>query len=87
MRLINTSSRRGLSLSSSIECNSSDKERVKESPSGKVCLVMGAGDSIGGAVAKKFAQEGYVTAVARRHKHMLLPLVSEITSFGGSCVS
>ena len=38
-----------------------------EVTSGKgVCLVIGAGDATGGAIARRFAREGYVTCVTRR---------------------
>jgi len=32
----------------------------------KVCLVLGAGAGIGGAVTKKFAKEGYYAYLCRR---------------------
>jgi len=32
----------------------------------KVALVVGAGDSTGGAIARRFAREGYVACVTRR---------------------
>ena len=32
----------------------------------KAILVVGAGDATGGAIAKRFAREGYVACVARR---------------------
>lgn len=49
----------------------------------KAMLVMGAGDATGGAVAKRFAREGYVACVARRHAEKLEPLVQAIESAGG----
>ncbi|SDJ33301.1 SDR family oxidoreductase [Pseudomonas indica] len=49
----------------------------------KAMLVMGAGDATGGAVAKRFAREGYVACVARRHAEKLEPLVQDIESAGG----
>ncbi|WP_443191642.1 SDR family oxidoreductase [Pseudomonas indica] len=49
----------------------------------KAMLVMGAGDATGGAVAKRFAREGYVACVARRHSKKLEPLVQAIESAGG----
>ncbi|MBU3055115.1 SDR family oxidoreductase [Pseudomonas indica] len=49
----------------------------------KAMLVMGAGDATGGAVAKRFAREGYVACVARRHSEKLEPLVQAIESAGG----
>jgi NAD(P)-dependent dehydrogenase (short-subunit alcohol dehydrogenase family) len=32
----------------------------------KVVLVVGAGDATGGAIAKRFAQEGFIACVTRR---------------------
>jgi len=48
-----------------------------------VALVVGAGDFIGGAIAKRFAAGGYVAAVGRRKADQLAPLVSEIEGSGG----
>lgn len=45
--------------------------------------IMGAGDATGGAVARRFAREGYVAAVARRRAADLAPLVEAITADGG----
>ncbi|WP_137818724.1 SDR family oxidoreductase [Pseudomonas sp. 2FG] len=50
----------------------------------KAILVMGAGDATGGAIAKRFAREGYVACVARRHAEKLEPLVDEIVAAGGT---
>lgn len=50
----------------------------------KAILVMGAGDATGGAIAKRFAREGYVACVARRHADKLQPLVEAIAAEGGS---
>jgi len=49
----------------------------------KAMLVMGAGDATGGAIAKRFAREGYVACVARRTADKLQPLVAEIEGAGG----
>lgn len=49
----------------------------------KVCLVIGAGDATGGAVAKRFAREGYTVCVTRRSLEKLQPLMAEIQSTGG----
>ena len=46
-------------------------------------LVVGAGDATGGAIAKRFAREGYVACVARRQAEALGPLVAEIERDGG----
>ncbi len=49
----------------------------------KVALVVGAGDATGGAIARRFAREGFVACVARRHADKLEPLVRQIESAGG----
>ena len=49
----------------------------------KVVLVIGAGDATGGAIAKRFAREGYVACVTRRSADKLQPLVDEIRADGG----
>jgi NAD(P)-dependent dehydrogenase (short-subunit alcohol dehydrogenase family) len=52
-------------------------------PDTKVALVIGAGDSTGGAVARRFAREGFFTCVTRRHGDKLAPLVQRIEQDGG----
>ncbi len=55
-------------------------------PSGKgVCLVIGAGDATGGAIAKRFAKDGYIACVTRRSADKLQALKAEIESGGGVC--
>ncbi|CAI8949166.1 Short-chain alcohol dehydrogenase [Pseudomonas sp. IT-P44] len=49
----------------------------------KVVLVVGAGDATGGAIAKRFAQEGFVACVTRRSADKLQPLVDAIKAEGG----
>ncbi|NUT88972.1 SDR family oxidoreductase [Pseudomonas corrugata] len=49
----------------------------------KVVLVVGAGDATGGAIAKRFAQEGFVACVTRRSADKLAPLVEAIRARGG----
>ena len=49
----------------------------------KAILVIGAGDSTGGAIARRFAREGYVACVTRRHADKLKPLVEQIQAAGG----
>jgi NAD(P)-dependent dehydrogenase (short-subunit alcohol dehydrogenase family) len=49
----------------------------------KVALVIGAGDSTGGAIAKRFAREGYIACVTRRSADKLQPLVDSIRAEGG----
>lgn len=49
----------------------------------KAILVVGAGDATGGAVARRFAREGYVACVTRRSADKLEPLVAQIRAEGG----
>lgn len=49
----------------------------------KVALVVGAGDATGGAIARRFAREGYVACVTRRSADKLQPLVDGIRLEGG----
>ena len=44
----------------------------------RVCLVVGAGDAIGAAIARKFAAEGFAVCIVRRERHL-----DEINSAGG----
>ena len=44
---------------------------------------MGAGDATGGAVARRFAREGYFACVCRRNVDKLQPLVARIEQEGG----
>ncbi|MEO9898160.1 MAG: SDR family NAD(P)-dependent oxidoreductase [Paracoccaceae bacterium] len=46
-------------------------------------LIVGAGDYIGSAVARRFAQGGYRVSVGRRKGEKLEPLTSEINAAGG----
>jgi NAD(P)-dependent dehydrogenase (short-subunit alcohol dehydrogenase family) len=48
----------------------------------KAILVIGAGDATGGAIARRFAKEGYIACVVRRNGDKLAPLVSEIEALG-----
>jgi NAD(P)-dependent dehydrogenase (short-subunit alcohol dehydrogenase family) len=45
--------------------------------------VIGAGDYIGGAIARKFAAEGFIVYAGRRQGEKLAPLIAEITAQGG----
>ncbi|MGE0658754.1 MAG: SDR family oxidoreductase [Reyranellaceae bacterium] len=51
--------------------------------SNKVCLVVGAGDALGGAIARRFAREGFIACVVRRNADKLQPLVEAIAREGG----
>lgn len=46
-------------------------------------LIVGAGDATGGAIARRFAREGYLTCVTRRLVEHLDPLVTRIRAEGG----
>jgi NAD(P)-dependent dehydrogenase (short-subunit alcohol dehydrogenase family) len=48
--------------------------------------VVGAGDFIGAAIAKKFAAEGLMVFVGRRNGEKLAPLVADIEAAGGCAV-
>ncbi|MEA1079065.1 SDR family oxidoreductase [Marinobacter qingdaonensis] len=52
----------------------------------KVAVVIGAGDSTGGAIAKRFAREGYTVVPTRRTQESLTPLVEEIEQSGGKAL-
>ena len=49
----------------------------------KVALVIGAGEATGGAIARRFAREGYTACVTRRTVDKLQPLVEQIERAGG----
>ena len=49
----------------------------------KVCVVIGAGDATGGAIARRFSREGYTAVVTRRTVDKLKHLVAEIAQEGG----
>ncbi len=52
-------------------------------PNDKVALVIGAGDATGGAIARRFAREGFTACVTRRTAEKLAPLVAQIEREGG----
>ena len=43
-----------------------------------VALVIGAGDATGGAIARRFAREGYTACVTRRSLDKLQPLLAQM---------
>ena len=53
----------------------------------RAALVVGAGPGLGGAVARRFAREGYVACVARRKGDELEPLCAEIRAQGGQALA
>ena len=50
----------------------------------KVALVIGAGDATGGAIARRFAREGYTACVTRRSLDKLQPLLDQIAADSGT---
>lgn len=51
--------------------------------SAPVALVVGAGDYIGAAIARRFAAGGFTVCMGRRNGDKLAPLVAEIEAAGG----
>jgi len=49
----------------------------------KVALVIGAGDATGGAIARRFAREGFAACAVRRSVDKLQPLLEQIRAAGG----
>ena len=54
-----------------------------EGKHGATVAIIGAGDFIGSAIAKRFAAEGYIVFVGRRTLDKLEPLVRDIEAAGG----
>lgn len=51
------------------------------------CAIIGAGDFIGSAIARKFAAEGYTVFAGRRTAEKLNKLRDEIEAAGGRCIA
>ena len=49
----------------------------------KAIIVIGAGDALGGAIAKRFAREGFAAVIVRRHAEQLEALSAAIREAGG----
>jgi NAD(P)-dependent dehydrogenase (short-subunit alcohol dehydrogenase family) len=49
----------------------------------KAALIIGAGEATGGAIARRFAREGFTACVTRRNADKLAPLVAQIEAAGG----
>lgn len=49
----------------------------------KSIIVVGAGDALGGAIAKRFAREGFEAVIIRRNADQLEPLAEAIRAEGG----
>lgn len=56
-------------------------------PRNATAVIVGAGDFIGGEIAKKFAAEGYTVVVGRRQAEKLDPLKAEIEASGGRVIA
>jgi len=52
----------------------------------KAALIIGAGDALGGAIARRFAREGLAACIVRRHGEKLAPLAAAIRAAGGEAV-
>ena len=52
-------------------------------PQPGIALIMGAGDAIGSAIARKFADQGHPVCLVRRNEDKLAPLVDDINARGG----
>jgi NAD(P)-dependent dehydrogenase (short-subunit alcohol dehydrogenase family) len=52
-----------------------------------VCLIVGAGDYIGAAIAKRFAKGGFTVCLARRDASKSQALIEEIETSGGTVYS
>ncbi|MHA6261865.1 SDR family oxidoreductase [Arenibacterium sp. CAU 1754] len=52
--------------------------------SAPVALIVGAGDYIGAAIAKRFAAGGFTVCLGRRNGDKLAPLIDEIAAMGGT---
>ncbi|MBI1360622.1 MAG: SDR family NAD(P)-dependent oxidoreductase [Alphaproteobacteria bacterium] len=49
----------------------------------RAALIVGAGDATGGAIARRFAREGYAAVCTRRELSRLQPLLEQIRDEGG----
>jgi NAD(P)-dependent dehydrogenase (short-subunit alcohol dehydrogenase family) len=58
-------------------------EEVSMKMRNATAVVIGAGDYIGGAIAKKFASEGFIVFAGRRNGDKLAPLAAEVEAQGG----
>ncbi len=70
-------------LSHNLHNTSDSQQQLKNPNQNKVALIIGAGDATGGAIAKRFAQGGYITCMTRRNADKLQPLIAEIEQQGG----
>ena len=52
-----------------------------------VCVIIGAGDYIGAAIARRFAAGGFIVCLGRRNGEKNDALVAEIETAGGQALS
>lgn len=53
----------------------------------RTAAIVGAGDFIGAAIARKFAAEGYTVVLGRRQGELLAPVKAEIEAAGGKAIA
>jgi NAD(P)-dependent dehydrogenase (short-subunit alcohol dehydrogenase family) len=53
----------------------------------RIALIAGVGDGLGGAIARRFAQGGYATALVARSAERLARIASEMETLGGRGVA
>jgi NAD(P)-dependent dehydrogenase (short-subunit alcohol dehydrogenase family) len=70
-------------VTKSVKLRRAAKGGLLVEPRDACAAVIGAGDYIGAAIARRFAAEGFVVAAGRRNGELLVPLVSEIEAGGG----
>ena len=70
-------------MTSVINCVKSDRSKIKLQNRNATAAVIGAGDYIGAAIARKFAAEGFTMFAGRRNADKLAPLVAEVEAQNG----
>src|SRR5262249_21324643 len=66
------------------ECPLRREDRLEQRNA--TAAVIGAGDFIGSAIARRFALEGFTVFAGRRNGEKLAPLISEVEAVGGRIV-
>lgn len=64
-----------------------DPDTMRVTPRNASVAIVGAGDYIGAAIARRFAREGYLVYAGRRDGTKLAPLAAGIEATGGRCVA
>lgn len=60
--------------------------KIESSATKGTVAVIGAGDYIGSAIARRFAAGGYTVVAGRRNGEKLAPLIAQIEADGGRCI-